>query len=98
MPVYGFAAAGWTTFACYGFMAGGHYVFMRRVRRERGCSPSVYNDKLLFAIVVALFAFGLVMLAVYGLPVVRYALVLLTLVVAFVKKDALMGIYRQLKK
>lgn len=98
LPVFGFVAAGWTTFACYGLMAAGHYLFMRRVRCERGLASSAYNDRLLLAIAVVLFAFGIVMLAVYGLPVVRYVLVALIAVAAVVKRNALMDIYRQFKK
>ena len=98
LPVFGFAAAGWTTFVCYGLMATGHYIFMRRVRRERGLTPSVYNDRLLLTIAIALFIFGFAMLAVYSLPAVRYLLVALIAAAAIAKRDALMGIYRQFKK
>lgn len=98
LPIFGFAAAGWTTFACYAFMAAGHWIFMRRVRQERGLSPSVYNDKLLFAIVVGLFCFGIAMLAVYGMPYVRYLFIVAVFVSAFIKRDELLSLYRQLKK
>lgn len=98
LPIFGFAAAGWTTFACYGLMAAGHWVFMRRVRQEKGLSPSVYNDKLLLAIAVGLFCFGIVMLVVYGMPFVRYLFIAAVFVSAFIKHDELRSLYRQLKK
>lgn len=98
LPVFGFAAAGWTTFACYALMAGGHWLFMRRIRREKGLSPFVYNDKLLFAVAVGLLVFGVFMLAVYNMPVIRYLIIGITLVLAFHKRAELFGLYRQLKK
>ena len=71
---------------------------MRRVRQEKGLSPSVYNDKLLLAIAVGLFCFGIVMLVVYGMPFVRYLFIAAVFVSAFIKHDELRSLYRQLKK
>lgn len=97
LPIFGFIAAGWTTFICYGLMATGHYVCMRRVRHSRGLEASAYNDPILFAIVIMMIVFGILMLALYGFPLVRYSVIVLIVAAAIVKRKEIARVFCQLK-
>lgn len=96
--VIGFAGAAYASLASYGLFAVGHYLLMRRALAKHNGGERVYNSKRLFMASVTIVAFIQVLALVYPYPVVRYAIVLVILLVCVVKRKQLIGLVKKLKK
>ena len=72
LPVFGFVAAGWTTFASYAAMAAGHAYFMRRVQERRDANQT-YRIRHLALLAAATAAAAFVLMALYGFVPARLA-------------------------
>lgn len=72
---YGYFAAAYTTLICFSMDAAGHGFFMRRIAKEYLDGVNIYNISALMRITVSFLAAGFILMALYGLPVIRYALV-----------------------
>ena len=84
----GYISAGYTTLICYILYALGHYICMRWVCRKHLDGVRVYDPKILLGLSVFLIVSGLLMTFTYELPVLRYSLVgiVLLLLIIFHKK------------
>lgn len=88
IPVFGFVAAAYTTLASYLLFAGCNYLAYRRTVREEGIAADMYDMRALTLLFVAFAAFCFGAMALYGVPVARYAVAvaLVALVFVFRKK------------
>lgn len=86
LPVFGFVAAGWTTFASYVAMALGHAYFTKRIQGKRG-EAEAYRARPMLLLAAGTTAFSMGFMALYALPLVRYAAIAALCVVAWVKRD-----------
>lgn len=86
IPRFGYLAAGYTTLVCYILTSVGHYVFMRLVSRKYMNGNRIYNEKIIVFIAVLAVALSFMMLALYGHPIIRYAIVLIIGAIGFVKQ------------
>lgn len=81
IPVYGFIAAAFTTLFCYFLFVIMHYMFMRRVTKEK-----IYDIKGLsvisFVLILLIFVFSLT----YNSILMRYILIAIILCIAIVKR------------
>ena len=86
IKLYGYVAAGYTTLICFMVYSVAHYLFMRRICREccEGKYPFTTNKILLITIPFLFAGFGL--LTTYNYPVIRYGIVVVALIVAFIFK------------
>lgn len=89
IPVFGYYAAGYTTFACYVLYGLIHYIFMRIVCRKKMNGAEVYDHKAILVISFAVIAAAFGMLLVYDYWFIRYALFAVGLIVAFVKRGSI---------
>ena len=94
IPMFGYVAAGYSTLACYVAMAFAHYVFAQRVTK------SVAGEKALdgrgiwgigFAFCLTSIAFS----CLYGLPAVRYGLVVAIALFSIWKRRAIVSMVRE---
>ena len=84
IPVFGFVAAGYTTLASYIAFAVSNYVTMRIIAKRKQVECNYFDMRALCLIFVIFAALGFLAMALYNLPVIRYAIiaaVLLTLLV-----------------
>lgn len=81
IKIYGYYAAGYTTLVCYIFLALVHYLFYRKVLKEENISEDIYDLKTIFAVSAVSIFLMLIMTIVYKKIVVRYAIVLIVLIV-----------------
>ncbi len=90
IPVYGYFAATYTTLASYLLMVICHYFFMRFTLKQKENKQTIYNIKIVIAIVflmIILMAFSLVFLHEM---IIRYGIVLtLSVVVLFKSKNSI---------
>lgn len=94
---FGYIAAGYTTLFCYFFYAVAHYICMRIIARDK-----MNNEKLMDIKLLILLSFGYVMLSAilmitYDALLIRYALVLIALVILFIKRDTVISIIKEIR-
>lgn len=98
IPVAGYLVAGYTTLASYLVFCFAHYMFMRRICKKNGCPTSIVNIRqmclimLVFFVLMAILAFG------YTAAPIRYAFILIVLVIAAVKRNLIIQKIKELKK
>lgn len=97
MPILGYMAAGYTTMVCYILFAVAHYIFMRKVCNEKLNVKSVYSDKTIFLISFAYLGCTALMMCTYNLTILRYAILLIAMIVAIIKRKNIIGFIRTLK-
>ena len=91
---FGYIAAGYTTLVCFIVYAVIHYLFMRKVCRECCDSDYPYETRKIFMITVPFLIAGFVFLATYKLPVLRYGIVGVAVVLAIVFRNRIIGIVK----
>lgn len=93
IPLFGYQAAGYTTLACYIVLGAAHYVFAQRVaKREAGVS--VLNSRGVWGIAVLFVAASVVLPLLYPYPVVRYVVLVLTVIACFVFREKLIAKFK----
>lgn len=98
VPKFGYIAAGYTTLFSYIVLAVMHYIFYLRIYKKEKTnyeSPSgIFDVKIiLFLSITVLLIMGL-MLILYRYMWIRYTLILVTVVVAIIKRKAIMRILK----
>ena len=85
---FGYVAAGYTTLICYILYARCHYLCMRWVFKKHMDGAKVYDAKVLLGVSLCLVASGLMLSMTYEVPILRYSLVgiILLLLIIFHKK------------
>lgn len=89
IPTVGYIAAGYTTMLSYVIFAAMNYYTMKKVAKEEGFSMEAINVKMLVLILVVFSGICFLMMALYSLPVIRYIIVIASLIVVFIYRDQL---------
>lgn len=95
---FGYIAAGYTTLACYMFFAIAHYFAMKKILKSHEDGIKVYNIGVIFGISAAFLAAAGIMMLTYNHFIIRYVIILLTLLIVFVKRKTIMGIIHEIRK
>lgn len=95
--LFGYVAAGYTTLFCYIAYTAFHYVVYRRTCRKHGITEMPYNAKAFFLISVVLVVVGLAAMSLYNYPLIRYAAILLIVMVGIIERKQIVEIVRQVK-
>jgi O-antigen/teichoic acid export membrane protein len=87
IKLFGYVAAGYTTLVCYFILMIAHYLYYLKICIVHHINGTIYNEKailiLAFVSVLAMFA----CISIYNYYFVRYLLVIVGLIVAFVKRN-----------
>ena len=87
IPIYGFYAAGYTTFVCYFLLAMFHLYAHRRV-----CKKTVFNDKFIWTYSIATLFLGVMVTLLYPYVYARYFFLISVLaVILHMKKNIIQG-------
>ncbi len=89
--LYGYIAAGWTTLVCYALIALWHYVYMLRACRRHGVEAPIFRGRALMLLSLGVLAATFVMLLVYRLGYVRYAVIAAAAAVVWLMRGRLVG-------
>lgn len=98
MPRFGYLAAGYVTLVCYMLYAFAHYIFMRRVCKEKLKIKSVYNDKLILLISLVYLGCTAITMCLYNFVVLRYAILVIVFIVLVIKRDFVINLAKKIKK
>lgn len=91
--IFGYYAAGYTTLLCYMIYSGFHYIFMRKLCKEKLNNVQVYDNKFLLSIIGGFLVIGFLLLFTYGNMLFRYGiLIILLIVVILIKKKIITAI------
>lgn len=94
---FGYYAAGYTTLFSYILLAILHYIFYTKiVNRELG--TEIYDIKNIIYCSILVLITMFVMVAVYNMIVVRYAIIIVLVIYAFVKRNYIIGIIKGIKE
>ena len=88
---YGYIAAGYTTLFCYILFSLCHYFFMRKVSKKHINGKKIFNTRnfLLLAIIFIIFAILITKLYASQFMILRYAFMLVLVIVAIVKRNTI---------
>lgn len=89
--LFGYMAAGYTTLFCYIMFALFHYVFMRKMCKDFLENVVVYNDKKLIKVTAFVCAASLIVLISYTSIVLRYSLIIVSLLMILLNRKKLKG-------
>ena len=95
--LFGFVAAGYTTFACFFVYCFGHYLFMEFIMKKKN-HVHLIDIKMLLGLVIVLLALMITMSLTYSSILLRYSLICLLLAFVFVFRKRICSILLMIKK
>lgn len=84
LQIFGYKAAGYTTFFCYAVYALMHFYFMNNICNKKFEGKRVYDVKILLTISISFILVSFVLLLTYKNFIIRYILILVFCTTAFV--------------
>ena len=98
MKQYGYYVAGYTTLFCYILYSLGHYIFQRRILKQKGMETGLFDSKFILVISCILLLAMVASIFLYKTYIPRYC-ILLGIIVCFVLwRDKIMHALKTLKK
>lgn len=97
IDAFGYIAAGYTTLFCYLIFTVTHYIAMRRVCKKHLNGVYIWKSKYILLMTIGFLCFSGVMLLCYNGFIVRYAVVLIIMIIAVIKRKSIMGLLKKRK-
>lgn len=97
IPVLGYLVAGYTTLISYMVFCVLHYKFMCAVCKRHGCPTTIVNIKIMTLIMGAFFAGAGILMIGYKVLWIRYAFILLAIIISLVKRKVIYNCLKRLK-
>lgn len=98
IPKYGYIAAGYTTLASYITYCFGHFLISSLLLRKKSVSPSkVYDSKIILLYGVILMVVSILCSMIFDMPIIRYSLLLLVLLCAFLLRKRIIKIVKVIR-
>ena len=97
IPMFGFVAAGYTTLVCYILYSMLHYFFMLRICKAEGIQQP-FNGKAIWGVALVSVLLSVLASSLYNYTVIRYVVVLVTMVALYVKRSVIIRILNLKKK
>lgn len=98
IPIFGYVAAGYTTLFCYMIYAIAHYLGMRRIIKTELANVRIYDMKIIVGISLLFLVLSLILMLFYEAPIVRYSLIIIVLIIVFIKREKVIGLFKEMKK
>lgn len=97
IPLYGFAAAGYTTLVCYFLYSYVHYLFMKQICRDE-CIEVPFYGKRMWGVSIIYIVLSIGVSCLYMYTILRYAVILLVItffvVICILYRQKIMEIYK----
>lgn len=97
IPVWGYCAAGYTTLFCYIVFSLAHFIAYKCILKKELKRNAVYSGKRILLYSLLLIAFMVIMLGLYNIPYVRYAVIAIILLLGIIYKNKIIKIFKGLK-
>lgn len=97
IKLFGYVAAAYTTLFCYMIFAFSHYIYMTiSVKKAIGVYKVFKSIRLLFLSILVLIT-GTIVIFLYDKIIIRYAIISVICMIAYVKRNELMKIFKLIK-
>lgn len=97
IKLFGYVAAGYTTFVCYFVYCVGHYLFMEHIMMKKN-GTHLMDGKLLFGLFSVLVIIMILMSVTYKYTIVRYSIIVVLLFGTILFRKKIMSILSVIKK
>ena len=97
IPIFGYLAAGWTTLVCYAFLAFLHYRLMRKALKKHTIPHPLLNGGKILILSILVCILSTLMLFTYRLGYARYLVILLELILAWILRQPIIRLLKQIK-
>ncbi|MBQ6995566.1 MAG: oligosaccharide flippase family protein [Lachnospiraceae bacterium] len=98
IKLYGYMAAAYTTLFCYVIFALGHYIYMTISVKKLLKIERVFETKRLVILSFAILVLGITVMLFYNNMIIRYVMILLILMVAYMKRNVITNALGDIKK
>lgn len=98
IKLFGYIAAAYTTLFCYVFFAAGHYIYTNHSVKKFLNVDRIFNTKRIVALSVSVLFCGLTIMYFYDKMIIRYIIVGVILLGAWLQRERLMSIMKIVKK
>ena len=98
IPIFGYVAAAYTTLSCYMIFMIMHYVFSYKVLKEQKIKEKVYDNKIIFLLVLLISIICLGSMITYESYLVRIVLIVLVMGCCTVKRKAIKDLLHTIRK
>ncbi len=95
IEIWGYIAAGYTTLVCYIVYSVGHYIFMNKTCDKYCDGARPYELKKVLLITVPFLSMGFLLLLTYNYAILRYGLIAIAAILAFVRRRQLVGLIKK---
>ncbi|MBR0341466.1 MAG: oligosaccharide flippase family protein [Oscillospiraceae bacterium] len=96
IKIFGYYAAGYTTLFCYIVYAMFHYFFMKKLCKQYLDGREPFSTKIYLLIATVFMVVGFTLLFLYNYSIIRYSIVVIALVVAFIKRKMIIKTIKML--
>lgn len=98
IPVYGFIAAGYTTLFCYLIFMLMHYYFMVVICKKEINGAAVFDIRFIALSCLVVSGLSAGCLVLYNYDIIRYAALLLTVILLVIKRKTIMSIIQSIRR
>lgn len=98
IKAFGYIAAAYTTLFCYILFAAAHYIYMTVSVRKELNTKNVFDTKRIVLLSAALVFFGLIVVLLYDMFIIRYLILLICMILAVWKRNQLVSFFKAIKK
>lgn len=96
--IFGYIVCGYTTLASYIVFCLGHYYYMKKTVTQWNVTEDIYDIKSCVWISMILIVGMIAATLTYSYIIIRYSIVAIVIVVAYIKRDTIKGIIKGFKK
>lgn len=88
--LFGYHAAGYTTLICYILLAFTHFLFYKKIlKKELPNVKNLYDMKIIILVSCVVIMMMFVMLAIYKFTIIRYSIILITMITLIIKRKTI---------
>lgn len=95
ISLLGYLAAGFTTLACHMIIAGGHFLYARRLLRKY--NTGFFDERFIIFIYIGVIVSVPVLCILYDYMILRYVLAISLLVIGVMKKNSVIALFKSLR-
>lgn len=95
---YGFLAAGYTTLGCFALYALAHCYFSCKVLRKHVSLKTIYDNRLIMIVSIAVIILSVLMMLLYPYRIVRLGLIAAIAVGILMARNRIIGIIKRMKE
>ena len=85
--IFGYQAASYTTLLCYILLAFSHFFLYRFLLKKEEIHEELYNMKMILIISLILLTILFLILVIYNLAFIRYAIIVIIVFLLFTKRN-----------